>query len=77
MLTRDYILEKIKFMPDDLVKEVGDFIDFLELKRQMQGNSRQRIEEERDLLAKSDMGSYLTELTAYEDRLARGEIDWK
>ena len=76
MLMRDDIWEKIKSMPDDLVKEIGDFVDFLESKRSKREGSQQ-VCEESDVLGESNMDSYLTELTAYEDMLVRGEIHWK
>ncbi|MCK4476081.1 MAG: DUF2281 domain-containing protein [Methanophagales archaeon] len=40
MLEREYIIERIKKMPDENLKEVADFVDFLDVKR------RRLVEEE-------------------------------
>ncbi len=77
MLTREYILGKINSMSDEIVEEVGDFIDFLEARRGHQQIYRRRVEEEAGSLTESDMSSYLSELTAYEEMLSKGEIEWR
>jgi len=33
MLEREYIIERIKSLPDESLKEVTDFIEFLDVKR--------------------------------------------
>ena len=65
MISRDYIVEKIRALPDEKLEEIADFMEFVE--------SRERRAE----LAESDMGDYLGELSAYEKMLAAGEIRWK
>ncbi|MCK4221320.1 MAG: hypothetical protein KAX25_00510 [Dehalococcoidia bacterium] len=65
MISKDYIVEKIKALPDDKLKEIADFMEFVE--------SKGRKTE----LAESDMGDYLGGLCAYEEMLAAGEIKWK
>jgi len=62
MLPREYIIEKIKALPDESLGEVADFIDFLEVKGKRQTE-----------LAESDMGDYLSQLSGYEEMLAAGE----
>ena len=66
MLPREYIIEKIKSLPDESLGEVADFIDFLEVK------GRRRTE-----LAESDMWDYLGRLSGYEEMLAAGKIRWR
>lgn len=34
MLEREYIVERIKSLPDESLKEVTDFVEFLEAKRE-------------------------------------------
>ena len=36
MLEREYIVERIKSLPEDTLKEVIDFIEFLEAKRKVE-----------------------------------------
>ena len=66
MTTYDTTLDKISQLPESLVQEVSDFIDFLILK---QSREFQQI-------AGSDFSEYLQNLEAYEESLARGEIKW-
>ncbi len=63
----DATLRKIRQLPEPLVQEVSDFVDFLLRKR------------DRELwtdFAESDFSDYRHKLEDYEDRLARGEIRW-
>ena len=66
MLSREYVLEKMKSLPDEALEEVVDFIGFLEMK------SKKEAE-----LTELDMKDYLPQLTAYEELLVRGKIEWK
>jgi len=76
MVRKDYIVEKIKAMPDDLAREVTDFIDFLEDKRRRE-KIYSHVEKEASRLMESDMADYLSGLVVYEEMLARGEVEWK
>ena len=76
MFAREYILEKIKSMPDEAVEEIRDFIDFLEARRQEE-STQQQMGHEATILMESGMRDYLNELVAYEEMLAKGEIDWR
>ncbi len=67
------VITKIRQMPEPLVYEVQDFVDFL-LAR-LPSDPRQLSVEDTDLAA-ADMTDYRTNLEAYEERLARGEIQW-
>ncbi len=59
-------IAKISQLPESLVQEVSDFIDFLLLK----------YNSELPQLAESDFSDYLKNLEAYEESLDRGEIQW-
>jgi hypothetical protein len=69
-------IHKIQQLPEPLIKEVNDFIDFIFVK---QDNKRwqqwNHFNEALDL-SESDFSDYLTNLESYEERLARGEIQW-
>ncbi len=54
------IAVKLRKLPEPLIQEVNDFIDFLLTRREVE----------------SDFSDYLSNLQNYEDRLARGEIKW-
>ncbi len=73
---RTQTINKIQQLPESLIKEVNDFIDFIEVrqdhKRWQQWN---HFYETLDL-GESDFSDYLANLETYEERLARGEIQW-
>ena len=54
-------IAKIRELPESLVHEVSDFVDLLQITLDA---------------AESDSGDYSLNLEDYEDRLARGEINW-
>ena len=66
---------KIGQMPEALIREVNDYIDFLlwrdrhnQLTNMTSLNSTEMVE--------SDFTDYLSNLEEYETRLANGEIKW-
>lgn len=59
----DEIVVKLRKLPEPLVHEVNDFVDFL-------------LARHDTMLAESDFFDYLPNLEDYEERLARGEIKW-
>lgn len=65
MAIREQLVEKIQSLPEDKLKEIADFIGFLEAKV---GQSE---------LSEHGMEYYLDELSAYEEMLAAGNIEWK
>ncbi|MBI3763227.1 MAG: hypothetical protein HY260_15380 [Chloroflexi bacterium] len=76
MTTYEITATKLRQLPDMLVEEVSDFIDFLVLRHnstrwQMLTQFMQALE-----IAESDFADYLPNLLDYEERLARGEIRW-
>lgn len=69
MSVYDKTISKIRQLPEPLIQEVNDFIDFLLMKSD---STRAEASE----LAESDFSDYLSNLEEYEERLARGEIKW-
>ncbi|MEW6607842.1 MAG: hypothetical protein AB1414_10395 [bacterium] len=77
MLTKEHVIEKVRILPKSILKEVDDFIDFLEIKTKKVGNEWNWLARRLDKIEESDFKDYLDGLTSYEDMLARGEIRWK
>ena len=76
MTVHDVTIAKVQQLPEALAQEVNDFVDFLLIKRdsarwQLWTQFNEALE-----IAESDLSDYLANLEAYEDRLARGEIQW-
>lgn len=76
MTVQEATVAKIYQLPEPLLQEVSDFVDFLLTKRdaarwQLWTNFTEGLE-----IAESDFASYLQQLQDYEERLARGEIQW-
>lgn len=67
---------KLRQLPMPLVQEVNNFIDFLILKNNNQHWEAWTQFTESLSLAESDFSDYLSNLEAYEERLAKGEIQW-
>ncbi len=82
MNVREETIAKINQLPEELVREVNDFVSFLLTKRECAARTlRDRRQlwvqfAERIELAESDFADYLSNLQDYEERLARGEIQW-
>ncbi|HRQ39213.1 MAG TPA: DUF2281 domain-containing protein [Chloroflexota bacterium] len=76
MTLYDVTITKIRQLPEPLIQEVNDFVDFLLIKNNpTRWDLWSQIHENLDM-AESDMSDYLTQLEEYEERLARGEIQW-
>ena len=69
-------IAKIRELPEPLIQEVSDFIDFLQMKQDDTRYQLWMLFKEVLETTESDFGDYLSNLRAYEDRLARGEIKW-
>ncbi|NMG11313.1 hypothetical protein [Brasilonema sp. UFV-L1] len=76
MTVHDQTIAKIRQMPESLVEKVSDFIDFLLWKHSgKQWEVSLESAESREMV-ESDFCEYLPNLEDYENRLARGEIQW-
>ncbi|MBI5653308.1 MAG: hypothetical protein HZC40_23110 [Chloroflexi bacterium] len=76
MTVYDATTAKIRQLPELLAQEVNDFTDFLLLRHdnarwQLWTQFNEAIE-----IAEQDFSDYLPNLEDYENRLARGEIQW-
>jgi hypothetical protein len=76
MTAYETTISKLQQLPEPLVQEVNDFIDFLLVKQdrdhwQLWAHFRETAE-----MAEPDFSDYLANLEAYEESLARGEIRW-
>jgi len=76
MSVRDATIAKIQRLPESLVQEVSDFTDFLLMKHDQARWQWWVYFAEALEMAESDFADYLSNLEQYEDRLARGEIQW-
>jgi hypothetical protein len=63
---RELLIEKIRSLPENRLKEIANFVEFLETKEKGQSG-----------LAEYGMGDYLNQLSAYEEMLAAGKIKWR
>jgi hypothetical protein len=68
-------ISKIGQMPEALVQEVNDYIDFL-LWRDRDSRSISTTSLDSTEIVESDFADYLSNLEEYETRLANGEIKW-
>ena len=75
MTVHDKTIGKIRQLPESLVQEVSDFIDFLVWKHSTKDSSLW-LDTESIELVESDFSDYLLNLEDYENSLARGEIKW-
>jgi len=76
MAAHDDTIAKIKQLPEPLVQEVSDFVDFLLMKSDGARWQQWLQFAEAQQLAESDFSLYLTNLEAYENDLASGKIKW-
>ncbi|MEH2247048.1 hypothetical protein [Nostoc sp.] len=76
MSIQDQTIGKIRQMPEALVQEVSDFIDILLMKHSGKNWELWLQFSESLEIVESDFLEYLSNLEDYEERLARGEIQW-
>ncbi|MEH2293648.1 DUF2281 domain-containing protein [Nostoc sp.] len=76
MSIQDQTIGKIRQMPESLLHEVNDFIDFLLMKHSAKNWELWLQFSESVEIVESDFSDYLSNLEDYEERLARGEIEW-
>jgi len=76
MSVYDMTVTKIRQLRETLIQEVSDFVDFLLMR---QDSTRWQLGHqftEAMELSESGFSDYLPGLEDYENRLARGEIQW-
>jgi hypothetical protein len=76
MTVHDATIAKIQQLPESLAQEVGDLVDFMLMRCdsarwQLWIHFAEALE-----VSESDFTDYLPNLEDYENRLARGEIQW-
>lgn len=76
MSVYDETISKIRQLPEPLVQEVNEFVDFLLLRSDTTRAALRTQLPEAIEVAESDFSDYLRNLEDYEERLARGEIQW-
>lgn len=76
MTIQKQAIAKIQQLPEPLVREVDDFINFIMFKQDQRRWQLWRHFYETLELTESEFSDYLTHLETYEERLARGEIQW-
>ena len=76
MTIHDLTIAKIQQLPEPLAQEVSDFIDFLLVKQDPMQWERWICFKEALDLAELSLSDCISNLEAYEERLARGEIWW-
>lgn len=76
MTVHDRAIAKLRQLPESLVQEVSDFIEFLLMKHDSDRWALWTQFAESLEMTESDFSDYLTNLEDYEERLARGEIQW-
>lgn len=77
MNIHEMTIDKVKHLPEPLVREVSDFIDFLLVKHDDVNWKLWKQFSESLNLAETDFSDYLEGLETYENLLASGEIQWQ
>jgi hypothetical protein len=85
MTVHEETIAKIRQLPEPLLQEVNDFIDFILMKHYSDALTALPLRYRWQLwtqftesleIADADFSDYLSNLEDYETRLARGEIQW-
>jgi len=76
MSVQETTISKIQQMPDSLVKEVQDYIDFLLMRHHSGQWEMWQQFTEGTQIAEEGMAHYLPELEEYETQLEKGLIKW-
>ncbi|MBE0516880.1 MAG: DUF2281 domain-containing protein [Methanophagales archaeon] len=76
MTVYEATVAKIRELPEPLIQEVSDFVDFLQMKSDSTRWQLWMLFAEALEIAESDFADYLSNLEDYENRLARREIKW-
>lgn len=76
MTVQEETIAKIRKLPEPLIQQVNDYIEFLLMKNDSKRAALWMQFNEALEIAESDFADYLPNLENYEERLARGEIQW-
>jgi hypothetical protein len=76
MSVHEETIAKIRQLPESLVQQVNDFVEFLLMRRDSSRTALWAQFTEVMELSESDFCDYLPNLEDYEERLAHGEIQW-
>jgi hypothetical protein len=76
MTIHEETIAKIRRLPESMVSEINDFIDFILLKKDHKKPENLRLFSESMDLAELGFSDYLSNLESYEDSLLRREIHW-
>ena len=76
MALYDDTIAKIQQLPEPLIQEVNDFVDFLLMKKDIDRWQLWEHFVEAQEIAESDFSSYLPSLEEYEQLLADGKVQW-
>jgi hypothetical protein len=76
MAVQEETIAKIHKLPKPLVQQVNDFIEFLLMRSDSKRTALWMQFNEALEIAESDFADSLPNLEDYEERLARGEIQW-
>jgi hypothetical protein len=76
MTVYEMTIAKIQQMPESLIQEVHDFVDLLLTRSDRARWQMWQQFSESLALAEADLPDYLPNLQEYEERLARGEVQW-
>ncbi|MBX9257060.1 hypothetical protein H1Q63_24560 [Desmonostoc muscorum CCALA 125] len=76
MSVHEETIAKIRQLPEPLLQQVNDFIDFLLIKNNTSLQSSWTDFTEEAEIVESDFSDYLRNLEDYEERLDKGEIQW-
>ena len=76
MTVYEATIAKLQRMPEPMLAEVQDFVDFLLTRNNPAFQDVMQQWTEMKTLAESDMSNYLSNLEDYQGRLVKGEIKW-
>jgi hypothetical protein len=76
MTVYEMTVAKIERLPEALVEEVYDFVEFLLTRSDPARWQQWQRYSEAVTLAETGLSDYLPQLQEYEEQLARGEVKW-
>ncbi|MDZ8023313.1 MAG: hypothetical protein RMX65_021270 [Nostoc sp. DedQUE01] len=76
MSVHEETIAKIRQLPEPLLQQVNNFIDFLLMKNNSNLQSSWTEFTDEGEIVESDFSDYLRNLEDYEERLNKGEIQW-